>query len=301
MDWKSFGKELTELYLGSVPTARDLAVFSKHVFDSILVLIIAFVLVHVALLIVRVVLLGAQRAADRMDRRIDFATLESLFRSILKYGIYIIALIAILRIWEVDTKSLIVGSAVIGGAIGFGSQGLIQDIITGISLLFENQLNVGDWVDIGGKTGVVEDLGLRAVKIRDTLGQQHIIFNRTIGSVSNYTYGAVGVRADIILPNPEVAEDLRQRLTEMIEMLGRDRTRFRGPLKVSRVGRLESGELWLRVDGEVVPFQQASAQADLERGIHRAARSLAVEIPPENLTVFFSAIAPKSPRLADGK
>jgi len=289
LNWGEFYNQVAELYLGSVPTAAQLAVFAKRCGDSILALLVAFALVRLGYLVIRLGVGGARRAAARIGRVPQMATVEALFRSICKYAIYIVAVIAILRIWQVDTRSLIVGSAIVGGAIGFGAQGLIQDIITGLSLLFESQLAVGDWVEIGGKAGVVEEVGLRAVKIRDALGQRHIIFNRSISLVSNYTARAVALHVDLVVPEGDRAEQLRSRLEEMSETLGRDRSRFVGPLEIKLVGQTELGETRFRLEGRIIPFQQADVQAQLERAVKRITRTLEIDLPPENLTISFAA------------
>lgn len=290
MSWHEFVSSLFDLYAKSVPTAQELAAYAQRSINSVVVLFMAFLLVRLAYLVVRFGARGIGRAAERVGRFYPVETVESLLRSICKYAIYIAAVIVVLRIWGVPTGSLIVGSAIIGGAVGFGSQGLIQDIITGLSLLFENQLAVGDWVEIGGRTGVVEEVGLRAVRIRDALGMRHIIFNRTIGSVSNYTARAVAVRVDLITVKRELAEELRTRLSEMAESLGSDRSRYVEPLAVTRTGRTESGEAWIRLEGRVVPFQHQFVRAELEGAIKRLARAMAIELPPENLTITFSAV-----------
>jgi small conductance mechanosensitive channel len=114
-------------------------------------------------------------------------TIQSLVGSLVKYAIFIVAFLVILaEVWEVDTSSLVVGTAVLGAALGFGSQGLVQDIVTGLSLLVENQLNVGQRVEIAGKKGKVLAIGLRAVKIQGDDGAVHLIFNRTISSVTMF-------------------------------------------------------------------------------------------------------------------
>jgi len=287
MDWKKFLQDLVELYLGSVPTTAQLAAYTKRLTDSLLVLAVAFVFVRVAYVVVGLAARGARKASRRMGRTYRTETIESLFRSICKYGIYILAAIAILRIWKVDTRSLIVGSAILGGAIGFGSQGLIQDIITGLSLLFEDQINVGDWVEVGGKAGVVEAIGLRTLKVRDVLGERHIIFNRSIGGLSRYPAGGIVVRAEIIVSQTELVEEAVARLGAMAESLGRDPTRFVEPPRAAAAGKTESGEARIRIEGLVVPFQKESVRAELERSIRRVLRGLAIEPPPENIEITF--------------
>lgn len=112
-------------------------------------------------------------------------TFQSLALSVARYAVGLAALMYILVLWGIPPEALAVGTAVIGGAVGFGSQGFVQDMITGFSILFEDQIHVGDYVKIGDYTGTVEDVGLRVVKIRSAEGNLHTLFNRTIVSVTN--------------------------------------------------------------------------------------------------------------------
>jgi moderate conductance mechanosensitive channel len=154
----------------------------QHLVDSLLILSLALLCIGIArALIFWLAHVRVKRASYR--RRME--TIASLIYSVAKYAIYISATLWILTVWGVNTQGLIVGSAVLGAAVGFGSQGLVQDIIVGLSILAEEQLSVGDLVEISGKLGAVEEVGLRVIKLRDSLGVQHVIFNRTIGMVSN--------------------------------------------------------------------------------------------------------------------
>lgn len=112
-------------------------------------------------------------------------TLRSILLSVARYTVACVAVFKILLLWGVSAQSLTVGSAIIAGAVGFGSQGLVQDMITGFSLLFEDQLQIGNYVQIGDKTGYVREVGLRIVKLESLDGTEHILFNRSISMVSN--------------------------------------------------------------------------------------------------------------------
>lgn len=112
-------------------------------------------------------------------------TFQSLALSVARYAVGLAAAIYILVLWGIPPETLAVGTAVIGGAIGFGSQGFVQDMITGFSILFEDQIHVGDFVKIGDVTGTVEDVGLRVIKIRTSSGDLHTLFNRTVVAVTN--------------------------------------------------------------------------------------------------------------------
>ncbi len=114
-------------------------------------------------------------------------TLLPLFNNALRVVIGAIATLMVLSQLGIDIAPLLAGAGVVGLAVGFGSQKLVQDVITGVFLLFEDAVNVGDVVTINGVTGTVEGLTIRAVALRDMEGTLHTFPFGSIGHVSNQT------------------------------------------------------------------------------------------------------------------
>jgi small-conductance mechanosensitive channel len=159
---------------------------SEHLITTILIISIAIIVSALTEAIIRKIV---QTFFDRRSPNSavikKITTIQSIIRSTVRYSIACVALFRVLLIWGVPNESLTVGSAILASAIGFGSQGLIQDMITGFSLLFEEQLRIGDFVEINGKQGFVREVGLRVVRIQALDGTEHIMFNRQITMVSN--------------------------------------------------------------------------------------------------------------------
>src|SRR5699024_6278502 len=126
-----------------------------------------------------------------------FNTLSSLLKSIAGYVLFFVALVMILGEFGVNTSAIIASAGIIGLAIGFGAQGLVSDIVTGFFILTENQVNVGEYVTIGGSSGVVEETGLRLMKVRAVSGDLHFIPNREISSLTNHSRGNMQALVDI--------------------------------------------------------------------------------------------------------
>lgn len=116
-------------------------------------------------------------------------TLLSLFRNAFSIVLIVIAAMLTLSQLGVDIAPLIAGAGVVGLAVGFGSQKLVQDIITGAFIQFENAMNEGDVVTVAGISGVVDRLTIRSVGIRDGDGVYHIIPFSSVSSVSNAMRG----------------------------------------------------------------------------------------------------------------
>ena len=133
-----------------------------------------------------------------------FVTLTGLITSALTLIIYSIAVGFILSVLGMNTQQFIATylatASVVGFAVGFGSQGLVQDMITGLTLIFTNTLEVGDMVDVGGQVGRVEKIGLRFTELRNFYNQQVFLPNRNISNIARFPRGGVHAYVDVQIP-----------------------------------------------------------------------------------------------------
>ena len=114
------------------------------------------------------------------------ATVSRILIDTLKYTTYVVIILAVLHVFFGTTIQSFLAVAGVGGiAIGFGAQNLIRDLISGFFLILDGQLAIGDDVTIGGCTGIVEDIGLRATRIRCENGALTIIPNGEIKIIIN--------------------------------------------------------------------------------------------------------------------
>ncbi len=136
---------------------------------------------------------GVQQHLERLQREAQLAksarlrTLLPLLRMTLLISIAVVAGLMILSEIGINIAPLLAGAGIIGVAIGFGSQKLVQDLITGIFLLLENAMQVGDVVTVGGLGGVVESLSVRTIRLRSEDGSVYIIPFSSVTTVTNMT------------------------------------------------------------------------------------------------------------------
>jgi small conductance mechanosensitive channel len=250
-------------------------------------------IVIAALLVFWVVRRFLRRMEARVERvrgivhRRRIETITSLVLSTIKYAVFFVSILAILSIWGgVETTTLAFGSAAVGAAIGFGSQGLVQDVITGLSILAEDQLAVGDFVDVGGKAGVVEEIGLRVIKLRDHLGVQHVIFNRNIASVSNYSSGAVQTIVDVWLEKAEDGEAAKRVAALVCGDMAAELPYFREVPEVEGVRQSSTHDVFLRLNLRVLPPQQDMVSQLFVERIKRAFATEKIAIPEARVRVL---------------
>ncbi|MUG91731.1 mechanosensitive ion channel [Scytonema sp. UIC 10036] len=114
-------------------------------------------------------------------------TIASALKGFVSFVLVIVGIIWTLSLFNVPTSSIFAGGAIIGFAISFGSQSLVKDLINGCLILVEDQFAVGDVIQIGDKSGLVENLNLRVTQLRNNEGQLITIPNSNITNVSNLT------------------------------------------------------------------------------------------------------------------
>lgn len=119
-----------------------------------------------------------------LEKRVH--TLESIINNAISVLIMGVAFVMILSQWGINIAPILTGAGVIGLAIGFGSQTLVKDVVTGFFILLENQFNIGDFVKVGGFEGRVKEMNLRTTVLTDTEGVRHTIPNSSISTVTLY-------------------------------------------------------------------------------------------------------------------
>lgn len=134
------------------------------------------------------------------------ATIITIVVSALTFVIYFAALGFILDEMGISLTAYIASASVIGLAVGFGSQGLVQDVVIGLTLIFSDVLNVGEMVDISGQTGRVQKIGLRFTRLVNLLDQQIHIPNRNIAQINRYRNGYIRAYVDLQLPDDAEAD-----------------------------------------------------------------------------------------------
>jgi small-conductance mechanosensitive channel len=146
-------------------------------------------------------------------------TLLSLFKNAFTVALIVFGAMLALAQIGVNIAPLLAGAGVVGLAIGFGAQKLVQDIITGIFIQLENIMNEGDVVAVGDKTGVVEKLTIRSVTIRDLSGTVHLIPFSSVDQVSNMVRGFSFHIAEIGVAYDSDIDQVKQALRDAFERL----------------------------------------------------------------------------------
>jgi len=178
--WLKFLQRLSDWVISDLPSI-------------LILLVLLFVSLRVGSFLIRklkkLLLLKTVHSSDEPDLEMEkrLNTLMGIVRKGVSIIIWAIFIMILLRKINVDIAPILAGAGIIGLAVGFGSQELVRDLISGFFILLENQIRTGDVAIINGTGGLVEKIELRTITLRDLSGVVHIFQNGKINTISNMT------------------------------------------------------------------------------------------------------------------
>lgn len=218
-------------------------------------------------------------------------TLLTIFRNALAITLIIMTLMIVLSEIGINIGPLIAGAGVLGLAIGFGAQKLVQDVITGVFIQMENAINVGDIVTASGISGTAEKLTIRTLGLRDLSGTYHMIPFSSVDTVANYMrefayhvgeYG-VAYRED----TDQVIVKLREAFDELLADDDNRSKILADELEVHGVTALADSAVNIRVRIKTLPGNQWAIGREYNRLVKRHLDAAGIEIPFPHLTLYF--------------
>lgn len=227
-------------------------------------------------------------------------TLLSLFRNAFTVALAILVFMLALAELGVNIGPLLAGAGVLGLAIGFGAQKLVQDIITGAFIQLENAMNEGDVVMVGGISGVVEKLTIRSVGIRDLDGTYHLIPFSSVDAVSNFMKTFSYHVAEIRVAYRENIGEVKTYMQEAFDRLARTEhgPTIIAPLEMHGVTQLDESAIVVRARIKTLPGSQWAVGRDYNEIVKEIFDERGIEIPFPHVTLYMGEDkAGKSPPL----
>jgi len=255
----------------------------------VLIAVAAWIVLGVTQHLVR---LFRERITSRMDDHEQVKRAETLgrvFRYIVAVIILVVATTLILSELGIAVAPILGAAGVIGLAVGFGAQSLVKDYFAGFFILLENQMRQGDVVDIAGKAGLVEEITLRYVRLRDYDGNVHFVSNGLITTVTNMSRGYAQSVVDV---GVAYREDTDEALAVMRETGAEMRAdpvfgpKILDDLEVAGVDKWADSAVILRCRFKVRPLEQWNVRREFLRRLKKAFDARGIEIPFPHLTVY---------------
>jgi hypothetical protein len=264
----------------------------------IFVIVVVLVGLHLSVIVVRWL---SKKLSGHISTGLSKSkTIASLGTSALIFGLYFSAFGLVLSEIGVSLKAYLASASIVGLAVGFGSQGLVQDLVTGLTIVFSGLFNIEDMVEISGQTGIVRDFGIRFTVIENSLGAKVYIPNRTITNVVKYPLGYIRGLTDVILPpNPEIAGKMEEKVTSILSAFFEQ---LSGILLTapSIEGRMKtsSGKEYLRIEFRIWPGRGSPIETALKQEILYELKALEPNYQDWMVTMNYE-VGKKIPLLSD--
>ena len=238
---------------------------------------------------IRVLRLRISRRLGEREQIKRAETIGRVLRYITSVVLSLIASVLILSELGVAIAPILGAAGVVGLAIGFGAQSLVKDYFTGFFLLLENQLTTGDVVEVGGKSGLVEDVTLRFVRLRDYDGNVHYVPNSQITTVTNMSRGYAQAVVDVGIAYRENVDEALDVMRDVGRAMRTDELfapKILDDLEIAGVDRLADSAVVLRCRFRVAPLQQWNVRREYLRRLKHAFDERGIEIPFPHVTVY---------------
>lgn len=222
----------------------------------------------------------AQKDNSEIEKRIS--TLSGIFQKIVVVSLLVIGVIMVLDELGYDVKAMIAGIGIVGIAVGFGAQNLVRDIISGLFIIFENRIRVGDVAIINGTGGKVEQVNLRTIVLRSEDGTVHVFPNGAITTLSNMTHEfsyyvfSIGV---------DYKEDI-EKVEKVIQTIGTEissdpafKDKILEPLEMMGLDRFDESAVIIKARIKTVPLEQWNVGREMNKRIKKRFDETGIEIP----------------------
>lgn len=264
-------------------------IFFNNIFVIVLIrLIILLIILKLMHLLLTFISKKITSKIQNKEQSKQVQTIFIIVKSLLNILISALFVMEILPKFGIDIRPILTAAGVLGVAVGFGAKRLVEDIITGVSLILEGQIRVGDIIEIGGKTGTVEKLNLQLVTLRDIEGKVYYIRNGMIDIVTNYTRDFAYSIIDIGIAYKENIDYVIKTVVNIAEnelLTGDCGEYLLGKIEVLGLDNFGDSSVNLKFRIKTQPNQQWAVTREFNRLIKNKFDELNIEIPFPQRTI----------------
>ncbi len=254
-----------------------------------LIIILALVALKVASLLSKRILGPLIKEEFEEEAKKRAQTLNSLIRYIFTVIILAVAIMMILGEFGIEIGPVLAAAGIVGLAVGFGAQHLVQDIISGFFILMDDSIRVGDVVNIAGKGGLVERVNLRVTVLRDLAGNVHYVRNGQIDVVTNMTKEYSHYVFDIGVAYREDVDQVIGLIREVDEGLRADdafKDDILAPIEVFGLDQFADSAVIIKARTKTKPIKQWSVGREFNRRLKKKFDEKGIEIPFPHITLY---------------
>jgi len=216
-------------------------------------------------------------------------TLGSIIRYVLVIALLIVAAMTVLKELGVEIAPVLAAAGIVGLAVGFGAQSLVKDVISGFFILLEDQIRVGDVVQIADKAGLVEKISLKTTILRDLSGNVHYVPNGRIDVVTNMTKDYSRYVFDIGIAYREDVDEVIEVIKEVDEGLRKDpdyKDDIIEPIEILGLDQFASSSVIVKARTTTIPLKQWRVGREFNRRLKKKFDERNIEIPFPHVTLY---------------
>jgi small-conductance mechanosensitive channel len=216
-------------------------------------------------------------------------TLKSIVKSTLNIVVITISALIILDKLGIQIGPILAAAGVVGIAVGFGAQRLVEDLICGFIILLEDQIRVGDVVEVAGKSGLVEKIDLKMVVLRDIAGNVHYIRNGKIDTITNMTRDYSRYVFDIGIAYRENVDEVIKIIQQVDEDLRNDEVfgvDILEPIEILGLDKFDSSAVVIKARTKTQPIKQWGVAREFNRRLKNKFDELGIEMPFPHRTIY---------------
>jgi small-conductance mechanosensitive channel len=233
-------------------------------------------------------LIGRRRKMDEeYKKRAD--TLSAVIAYLISATVIVVAALMVLAELDIQIGPVLAAAGVVGLAVGFGAQHLVQDVISGFFILLDDEIRVGDVVQIADKSGLVERLNLRMVVLRDLSGNVHYVRNGKIDIVTNMTKDYSRYVFDIGVAYREDVDQVIKVIQQVDEELRSDPVfgpDILEPIEILGLDQFAQSAVIIKARTKTKPIKQWGVAREFNRRLKKRFDEKAIEIPFPHVTVY---------------
>ena len=255
----------------------------------IIILLLAWLLMGLSRKLIRLFRNYMSARAETAEETKRIETLARVFRHTATVVISLVAGMLALSEMGFSIAPILGAAGVVGIAVGFGAQSLIKDYFNGFFLLLENQIRQGDVVEVCGKGGLVEDVTLRYVRLRDYEGTVHYIPNGLITTVSSRSRGFAHAVIDVGIAYRENVEEAFEVMRKVAGEMRASETfasKILGEFEIAGVDSWADSAVILRCRFKTVALEQWGVRREFLLRLKEAFDAAGIEIPYPHLTIY---------------
>jgi small conductance mechanosensitive channel len=196
----------------------------------------------------------------------------------------------ILRELDVDTSAILTGAGIVGLAVGFGAQTLVRDVISGFFLILEDQVRVGDVAVVNGQGGLIEEVNLRTIVLRDEEGTVHVFPNGEVKTLANkskdFSYFVLSVPLPLEQDPDAVSAAIRD-AANSVEQDDAFKPHILAPFELYGMVALEPGQYTVKGRIKTVPLRQWTVGRELLARIAATLKARGIDLPKPTMNVSF--------------